>query len=123
MAKVAPILPVMLVIAALAAQFSAAVADTGGAGGLADELTAHRVPPRLAYLVLVAAGLALTWSVNIFEIIAYASRAFAAYYALQNAIATLEARARGKHAHMVFFAAMTVLAIAITIFGKAAEGG
>ncbi|HHB81060.1 MAG TPA: hypothetical protein ENK83_04845, partial [Aliiroseovarius sp.] len=31
MAQVAPVLPVMLVIAALAAQFSAAVADTGGA--------------------------------------------------------------------------------------------
>ncbi len=122
MAQVAPVLPVMLVIAALAAQFSAAVADTGGAGGLGDELTGHRLKPRHSYLLLVAAGLALTWSADIFEIIAWASRAFAAYYALQNAIATLEARARGQRAHAAFFALMCLLAAAITLFGQPAEG-
>ncbi len=122
MAQVAPVLPVLLVIAALAAQFSAAVADTAGASGLADELTHHRLPPRLAYLLLVGAGLLLTWTTDIFQIIAIASRAFAAYYALQNAIATLEARARGQHGRAAFFAALTLLALLITLFGQAAEG-
>jgi hypothetical protein len=35
----------------------------------------------------VGGGLALTWTANVFEIISYASRAFAPYYALQAMIA------------------------------------
>ncbi len=123
MRLVAPVLPILLVIAALAAQFSAAVADTAGAGGLSDELTHHKLAPRHAYAILVVLGLILTWSANIFEIIAWASRAFAAYYAFQNAVATLEARARGKTRHAAFFGVLTLLAIAIVIFGRPAEGG
>ncbi len=87
MAVVAPVLPAMLVAAALAAQFSAAVADTGGSGGLMAELTQGRLSERPAYAVLVAVGLVLTWTLDVFHIIAYASRAFALYYALQSAIA------------------------------------
>ncbi|SIS59840.1 hypothetical protein [Phaeovulum vinaykumarii] len=117
MQRVAPILSLMLVAAALAAQFSAAVADTGGCGGLVAELSRGRVSVRGAYAVLVAAGLALTWSANIFEIIAYASRAFAAYYAIQSAIAALGARggARGLHA------GLAALGVAITLFGMPVE--
>ena len=123
MGQVSRLLPVLLVIAALAAQFSAAVADTAGAGGLTDELTRHRLAPRHAYAVLVGLGLFLTWSVDIFEIIAYASRAFAAYYALQNAIAMLEARQSGKRGRAAGYLALTALALAIVVFGKPAEGG
>ncbi len=121
MGQVAPILPIMLVIAALAAQFSAAVADTAGAGGLAHELSRRRLPPRWAYLLLVAAGLGLTWSTDLFQIIAYASRAFAAYYALQNAIAMFEARARGDNLRAALFGALSILALLIVLFGQAAE--
>jgi len=92
MVIVAPILPLLLVAAALSAQFSAAVADTTGSGGLIDEITGGRIKPRSAYAVIVGLGLMLTWSANIFEIISYASRAFAAYYTLQAAIAALSAR-------------------------------
>ncbi len=87
MAVVAPILPVILVAAALAAQFSAAVADTAGSGGLITELSSNRLTPRMAYLLLTLVGLVLTWSANVFEIISYASRAFAIYYTLQASIA------------------------------------
>ena len=45
MGLVAPVLPPLLIAAALSAQFSAAVADTGGAGGLVQELTGGRVRP------------------------------------------------------------------------------
>ena len=45
---VAPILPGLLVAAALAAQFSAAVADTSGSGGLFEELTQGRISTRAA---------------------------------------------------------------------------
>ena len=91
MAIVAPILPVLLVAAALAAQFSAAEADTSGSGGLVAELTGGRVSARMAYVMLTGIGLALTWSAGIFDIISYASRAFAAYYGLQAFIAMLNA--------------------------------
>ncbi len=122
MAQVAPILPILLVIAALAAQFSAAVADTAGAGGLADELTHHRLPPKRAYLLLVVAGLVLTWTANIYEIIALASRAFAAYYALQSIVALLYARRNGQWGRVGLFAALAALGVAIVVFGTPAEG-
>ena len=122
MAQVAPILPILLVIAALAAQFSAAVADTAGAGGLADELTHHRLPPKRAYLLLVVAGLVLTWTANIYEIIALASRAFAAYYALQSIVALLHAHRNGQWSRVALFAALTALGVAIVLFGTPAEG-
>jgi len=120
---VAPILPVLLIIAALAAQFSAAIADTSGAGGLIEELTRHRLKPRDAYAVLVAVGLLLTWAVDVFQIIAYASRAFALYYAVQASIAAVTAT-HTPHLHRAkwFYGALTLLGFAIAIFGRAVEG-
>ncbi len=123
MAVVAPILPLLLIAAAISAQFSAAVADTGGSGGLIAELTGGRVSTRKGYAVLVAIGLALTWVASIFEIISYASRAFALYYAIQSAIAAIGAwQNAGGRPRAVGFAALAVLGIAIAIFGVSAEG-
>ena len=122
MGIVAPILPVLLVAAALSAQLSAAVADTGGTGGLFVELSRNRIPLRLAYLVLVAVGLVLTWAANLFEIIAYASRAFAAYYALQAALAALSARRDSHPVRAAAYAILTALGAAITVFGTPVEG-
>lgn len=118
---VAPILPVLLVAAALSAQFSAAVADTSGSGGLIAEISGNRVSPRLAYTLLVAVGVTLTWSFNIFEIISYASRAFAAYYALQAMIAAITAYAERRHGAASAFAALACLGIGITLFGQPVE--
>ena len=121
MALVAPILPLMLTAAALAAQFSAAVADTGGAGGLVEELTGQRVPLRLSYALLVGFGLVLTWGLDVFEIISHASRAFAAYYAIQSAIAALGAWRERRLLLSAGFAAMAALGLAITVFGTPVE--
>jgi len=118
---VAPILPVLLVAAALSAQFSAAIADTSGSGGLIAELTKGKIPPKVAYAVLVAVGLLLTWTANIFEIISYASRAFAAYYAIQAMIASLSAHSAGYKGKSALFAGLSVLGAAITVFGDAVE--
>jgi len=121
MGIVAPILAVLLVVAALSAQFSAAVADTGGAGGLIGELTGHRLKPKGAYVLLVGAGLVLTWTADVFQIIAYASRAFAAYYGLQSAIAALGARRRGQSVKAGLFGVLALLGALITVFGVAVE--
>lgn len=122
MGIISPILPALLVAAGLAAQFSAAVADTSGSGGLMSELTGHRITPRMAYLVLTVIGLALTWSANVFEIISYASRAFAAYYALQSAIAALRSwNSPQQRWRSWLYATLAVLGIMIVFFGVAVE--
>jgi len=120
---VAPVLPGLLVAAALSAQFSAAVADTGGSGGLISELTRDRVSARMAYIALAIIGLVLTWSLNVFEIISYASRAFAIYYALQAGIASVGAWRSGRLPLAIFYGVLALLGAAIALFGRAVEGG
>lgn len=121
MAIVAPVLPPLLVAAALCAQFSAAVADTSGSGGLISEVTRNRVTPRIAYVVLVVTGIGLTWISDIFAIVSYASRAFAAYYAIQSIIAAIGACRRGQIGYCVLYSGFAVLGFLIFVFGEAIE--
>lgn len=116
-AGVAAVLPAILVVAALAAQFSAAVADTGGCGGLVNELSGRRVPTRAAYALLAAGAAVLTWSADVFEIISHASRAFALYYALQCALAAARAHRAGQRARAAGFAALALVMAAATVLG------
>ncbi|MGI3166451.1 hypothetical protein [Pseudooceanicola sp. 200-1SW] len=118
MRDVSPLLPLMLIGAALAAQFSAAVADTGGSGGLIAELSGQRISARQGYLVLCLAGLALTWSADVFQIISYASRAFALYYMVQTVIAARH----GQGPRRALWIALAALAAAIALFGQPVEG-
>ena len=119
---VASILPLLLVAATLATQFSAAIADTSGCGGLLGELSRNRISARISYGLLTGVVLALTWSINIFEIINYASRAFAAYYFLQALIVTLNAWRAGDRWRSCGFMMMAILGILIVIFGMPVEG-
>jgi len=59
--------------------------------------------------------LSIVWIVNIFEIIAYASRAFALYYALQAAIGARRTMPRTG------YAALALLGLTITLLGRSAE--
>ncbi|MQQ07972.1 hypothetical protein GFB49_05860 [Epibacterium sp. SM1979] len=121
MAAVAPILPMLLIAAALSAQFSAAVADTAGSGGLVTELTRNRLPPAAVYALLTGFGLWLTWRSDVFEIITYASRAFAAFYGLQAVLAAHRARLAGQQASARLFGALALLGLAMVIFGTPVE--
>ncbi len=118
MKDVSPILPGLLILAALAAQFSAAVADTGGSGGLLVELSKRRLTAKQGYAVLCLIGIALTWTADVFEIISYASRAFALYYAAQAGIAARHASGARRYAWI----ALAALGLAIAIFGQSIEG-
>ncbi len=120
-ALVAPILPILLIAAALSAQFSAAVADTGGAGGLVAEVSGGRVPARAVYALLAGAGLTMTWGMSVFEIITYASRAFAFYYALQSVLAARRAYAADDGRRVALFVALSALGMAIMVFGASVE--
>ena len=121
MKVVAPILPLLLVVAALSAQFSAAVADTSGSGGLIAEVSKGKISERLAYSLLVGMGIALTWTANVFEIISYASRAFAVYYAIQSCIAAISAWQRRDVGKTALFATMALVGFGIALFGTAVE--
>ena len=121
-ARVSTILPAMLMVAALSAQFSAAIADTGGSGGLVHELTRGRVRQGMTYAALTAGGLAMTCLFDVFAIISYASRAFALYYGLQALLAAIRAGTRkAQWARVAFYLALAFLALAMTVFGRPVE--
>lgn len=84
---VSPFLVIPLIIAAALSQFSAAVADTIAALGNVEEVSHRRVPSQIAYLVIGAGAIALTWTAETMELVALASRAFAFYYLLQCLVA------------------------------------
>jgi len=122
MGIVAPILPFMLVAAAMASQFSAAIADTSGSGGLFAQLSRNRITEPQAYLALGIIGIALTWSADIFAIVSFASRAFAIYYGLQAALAAIISVRRGNNpGKAAFFALLVALGAAIAILGQPVE--
>ena len=105
----------------LVSQFGAAVADTIASGGLIETETEGRINSRTGYLVLSLIDIVLVWSLNIFGIIAYASKAFAFYYLLQTFIATAVAFYKRKWAYFALFAILIPVLAFITIFGKSAE--
>ncbi len=107
-AQVHPVLPILLVVAAIMSQFSAAVADTVGSGGLINESSHKKIPVKTAYVAVTAAAVALTWSADIFQVIALASRGFAVYYALQAASATLIAWRMSRSRRAAGFAVLTL---------------
>lgn len=79
--RAAPLLVLPLVISAVLSQFSAATADTASADGNLRGLSSWMKGPR-PFLVSGVAALALAATVPTFTIVAVASRAFAAYYAI-----------------------------------------
>ncbi|MEZ5898245.1 MAG: hypothetical protein R3D51_02015 [Hyphomicrobiaceae bacterium] len=116
--------PPLLIIAAIASQLSAAVADMNGAGGMLHHATKNRLPLFAGYLATAGVALLITWSGNIYEIIVLASKAFVIYYALQCIMAALVALRPGPNRNValaVLFGLATLLAIAILAYGIPAE--
>jgi hypothetical protein len=124
-APVAIVLPVLLSIAAIGSQFSAAVADNSGAGGLIEDITHRKLPVRYAYLLILAVTVALTWETDVNGIIAYASRAFALFYMLQCMVAWLVAwqlkDLAGRRLRLLAFACLTVMCLLVFTLGLPSE--
>jgi len=116
---VAVVLPVLLAVAAIGSQFSAAIADNAGAGGLLEDITHRKVPIRYAYLLILLVTVVLTWSSNVNEIIAYASRAFALYYTLQCVVAFVVARQQKEMKHrtlqLATFASLAMICLLVFV--------
>ncbi len=118
---VAPVLPYLLVLAALMSQLSAGIADTVGAGGLVVEESKGRIVERHAYPVLIAFSITLIWAFDIFQVISIASRTFAFYYMMQAIIAVIVARQNRHFGQMAFALALAALLAMIVVFALPAE--
>ncbi len=114
--RVAPWLALPLVLSAVLSQFSAAVADTAAADGNLRTLSSWFNGAR-SYLVSGVAAIALAATVGTFTIIAVASRAFAAYYAIQAVIAM---RTSSRTSAKISYAVLAVLMCAITVLAEPA---
>lgn len=123
MKPVALILPFFVILGALASQSSAALADAMGAAGLVHELAGKRIRINHIYPLIALVAAIVTWEADIYGLITLASRCFALYYALQCMIACMSAIRRKSTAATLGFGVLTVVCMAIVIFGVPAEGG
>ncbi len=121
-APIAVILPIMLTIAAVGSQFTAAVADDEGAGGLIEEISDNKIPIRWAYMIILVVTVALTWLTNVNMIIAYASRAFALYYFFQCTLALIVMKQKGWQLKRgALFATLCIICLLVVVLGIPAE--
>ena len=115
-ARVAPWLALPVVLSAILSQFSAAIADTAAAEGNLRRLSGWIRGPR-PYLVSGAAAVVLAATVPTFTIVAVASRAFAAYYALQAVVALRTSHGASRK---VGYGTLAVLMTAVTVLAQPA---
>ena len=115
--RAAPLLALPLVIAAVLSQFSAATADTEAGVGNLQVIGWEAVRGKWGYVLVgaFAAVLAATLSTDV--IIVVASRAFAAYYALQCLVA---ARTSERGLSKAGFGALGLVMLAIALLAKPA---
>jgi hypothetical protein len=118
-------LPLMLIVAAIMSQFSAAVADTVGAGCLASESSHGKLSTNKGYLVVSIFAIIMVWTADLLEIISFASRAFALYYLLQCIVAIIASHhhyeRRVRHLHSARFATVAGILAFIVIFAMPAK--
>ncbi len=115
--RVAPWLALPLVLSAVMSQFSAAIADTAAADGNLRGLSRWFTGAR-PYLIGGGAAAILAATIPTFTIVAVASRAFAAYYAIQAVIA---ARTSTGLVRKTGFGLLAALMLAITLFAAPAS--
>lgn len=124
-ALAATALPLMLIVAAIMSQFSAAVADTVGAGCLASESSSGKLSTNMGYLVVSLFAIILVWTADLLEIISFASRAFAVYYLLQCVVALIVSHQyherEAYRLHRTHFAAVATILAFIVVFAIPAE--
>ncbi|MGD8604016.1 MAG: hypothetical protein PVF49_05520, partial [Anaerolineales bacterium] len=109
-----------LSLAAIFSQFGAAVADTIGTAGILEEETKGRLRRRVGYALVTGLAMILIWTVDLFEVLTLASRAFALYYAFQAVMASiLVVETPGvlyKRFRSILFPSLAVVLLLITIF-------
>ena len=123
--RAATVLPMMLIVAAIMSQFSAAVADTLGAGCLVSESSRGNISTNKCYLVVSLFAIILVWTANLLEIISFASRAFALYYLLQCVVALIAnhhyRERKAYRLRSIHFATVATILTFIVVFAIPAE--
>lgn len=109
-----PVLPALIVIAAIGSQLSASIADADGGAGLISEATGTRITTLTATIAIIAGAIALTWITDLGVVIAVASRCFAAYYAVQIAI-HLHAGRRARRTWIELGPAVLLLLLTVAV--------
>ena len=112
--------PLMLLFAAMASQLSAAVADMAGSGGLIVELTHKKITSKNAYLIIAGVGTVLIWAFDIFQVISFASKAFALYYLCQSLV-SLCYHFKKNHFKTLFSLAGVILCLLVIFVGRSFE--
>ena len=115
--RIVPLLSLPLVIAAVLSQFSAATADTVAADGNLNRLFSNAMHGSRSFAATGSGAILLIWIAPTFTIIAVASRAFAAYYALQCVVAL---RTSEGAAAKVGYGALAAILTAITLLAEPA---
>ncbi len=117
---VSDLLPYLLVFGAIGSQLAASISNVAGGGSLLVETVGTRLSSRYSYLMIVIPAIAMTWLTDINQVIALASRAFAAYYALECVIAIrVSSRlpaSRERSLQIVGMGAMGLFMLFIAIF-------
>lgn len=123
MTFVAPILGLFVLGGAVTSQLSAAIADSIGSGGIMIEVSRRKLGVRTAFMVASALSIAVVWLTDPFEVIALASRAFAAYYGMQAVLAFWVSRrtGAGNGAAQAGFVAVGLVCIVAALAGAPAE--
>jgi hypothetical protein len=125
-AQVAPILPLILVVSAVASQFSASVADSVGGAGLIEDITQGRLNPHITYPIIATVAIGITWGTNVFRLITLASQAFALFYFVQCAVALTSAwgmnNLHGRTRRMILFLVAGLISISVTVLGIPSGG-
>ena len=118
---VAPILPAILVISAVASQFSASVADSVGAAGLLEGISRGRLSPQHSYASTALIAILLTWETDVFRLITLASQAFVLFYLLQCGVALLlswrNETGPARRKHPMTFGPAGLFCLCVTLLG------
>ena len=123
MALVAAPMIALVLVAAVASQLSAAVADSIGSGGLISELSRRRFSVPVAFTFAAALATAVVWLTDPVQVVALSSRAFAVFYACQCGLALLVSvrTGAGSRLHRLGFVAVGVVCVAAALTGAPAE--
>jgi hypothetical protein len=116
--RVAPVLALLLVLCAVLSQFSAATADTEAGVGNLRVIGWAPLRGRRRYLLVGGAASVLAATLGTSEIIVVASRAFAAYYALQ---CTVALRTSNRGWTRVGYGILALLMVAVTLLARPAQ--
>lgn len=123
--EITVVLVPLLVVAAVASQVSAGVADTAGGGEMITGSSRATTSAGVGYVAVTGAAVAVVWLADVFAIISLASRAFAAYY-LVNAVMAVAVVAGDRSIprrgmRLVSFGAVTLVLGFVVVFAIPAD--